>query len=245
MLDNILNLIPVGSYYKAFENELSIKDSARFHRRQEIVLNDDLKDFFSSIGRLDVFRVYKSIGYADKLCWALTNLSCYEGALPQGAPTSPYLSNLVMREFDEDVATYCLSRGYRFTRYADDITLSGNIEVRETLSFIKHELGTRGLSLHEDKTRVLRRGARQEVVGIVVNDHLQVEREYRRKIRQELYYIKKFGIESHLSHTGETRGNYLYHLLGKVNHVLFVNPKDKEAQEYKAYLIGLIRDLND
>ena len=79
---------------------------------------------------------------------------------------------------------------------------------------------------------VAKSNARQEVTGIIVNTHMQISKKKRKQIRQQVYYIKKFGLESHLEHIRENRANYLNHLLGQINFALFVNPKDEEMKEY-------------
>ena len=80
---------------------------------------------------------------------------------------------------------------------------------------------------------------RQSVTGIVVNRKPQVVFHKRNKLRQDIYYIRKFGLESHKERRGIKNKNYLEHLLGKVNLVLQLNPDDKEFQDYKNYLIDL------
>ena len=89
-----------------------------------------------------------------------------------------------------------------------------------------------GFSINPEKTRVARSNARQEVTGIVVNSHMQISKEKRKQIRQQIYYIRKYGLESHLERIEENRANYLNHLLGQINFALFVNPKDEEMKEY-------------
>ena len=86
-----------------------------------------------------------------------------------------------------------------------------------------------GFSINPEKTRVARSNARQEVTGIVVNSHMQISKEKRKQIRQQIYYIRKYGLESHLERIEENRAN---HLLGQINFALFVNPKDEEMKEY-------------
>lgn len=85
-----------------------------------------------------------------------------------------------------------------------------------------------GFSINPEKTRVARSNARQEVTGIVVNSHMQISKEKRKQIRQQIYYIRKYGLESHLERIEENRANYLNHLLGQINFALFVNPRTKK-----------------
>ena len=232
ILLEILHQVPVSRFSKAFSKGSSIKDNARLHQNQSCVLSVDIKDFFPSIGKPKIYLLFESLGYSSVVSTLLTNLCCLHDGLPQGAPTSPQLSNLIFRDLDQTIADYCLSNSLRYSRYADDITISGNVDVKSTLRFLYGVLRNGGFSMNPDKTRVARQNARQEVTGIVVNKYMQVPLSERRELRKIMYYINKFGIDSHLESIGEMRSNYLAHLMGRINHALFVNPKDKEMKRY-------------
>ena len=149
------------------------------------------------------------------------NLCCYKSQLPQGAPTSPYLSNLRFREIDDLISSYTKELNIRYTRYADDMTFSGDFNPHHLINKISGIVHNNRFNINSKKTRVAYKNTRQEVTGIVVNSHLQVPKSKRRDIRQQVYYIKEFGLDSHLTHIQETRSNYLNHLLG-TNQFLFV-----------------------
>ena len=106
----------------------------------------------------------------------LTSLCCYRDCLPQGSPVSAAVSNLVMRPFDEYMGTWCRERGISYTRYCDDLTFSGDFNVKEVRDKAENFLKVMGFSLNRKKTRVLGRGQRQCVTGIVVNDFPQAAR---------------------------------------------------------------------
>ena len=245
ILENILEKRPVSKYAKAFLKGRTLKHNARFHRAQPVVVTMDIRDFFPSIRLYDVFSIYRDMGYRDNVAWFLANLCCLKKALPQGAPTSPYLSNLRLLRLDEEIAAYTSPKGIRYTRYADDMTFSGNLDPRQVIPAVSRLVYAQGFQINTRKTRVAYRNARQEVTGIIVNDHMQVSREQRREIRQQMYYITKYGLESHLAHIGETRQNYLRHLMGQVNFALFVNPSDKELKAYFQTLKDLLKDSKD
>ena len=239
ILQEILYKIPVSKYAKAFVPGQSLKHNVRFHRAQDAVVTVDVKDFFPTINIKRIHQVFLNIGYKDKIAWFLSNLCCLNNSLPQGAPTSPCLSNIVMRGIDHKLGEYCLSKKYRYTRYADDLTFSGDKSVIMIIPFVSNLLYENGFTLNPTKTRVAKKNARQEITGIVVNEHLQIPKSKRKVIRQEIYYIEKFGLDSHLNHINETRQNYLRHLLGKVNFACFINPKDNEMQRYYDLLKAL------
>jgi RNA-directed DNA polymerase len=241
ILNNILYNFECSRFAKAYILKKTLLDNLRFHKNKELVLCIDIKDFFGSIKYATVFDIYQSMGYSQRVSTTLTNLCCLNGCLPQGAPTSAYLSNIFMYDFDEIVAKFSIKNNIRYTRYADDITLSGNFEVEKVLNFIKSSLPA-GLVLNEDKSRIMRKGSRQLVTGVIVNDKLQVPKLKRKELRQNIYYIEKYGLMNHLAFIKCTKANYLRHLLGLVNYVLFINPNDTEAQQQKKYLKDLIRN---
>lgn len=240
-------LTPISEKYvspvaKAFMPRVSLRDNARFHRGQKTVVALDLHDFFGSVGFGEVYGVFKKLGYNKSVTMMLTRLCLYNGALPQGAPTSPMLSNLMFQEFDEKIFRYCQLRKIRYTRYADDMTFSGNtIDVNRLIAYVKMLVGTKHMHLNEDKTKVMGKGASQRVTGVVVNERLQVPKSYRDKVRQEVYYCIKFGFAEHMKRISlpewiKTPEVYQHHLLGKINFILQINPKDKQFLKYGVWL---------
>ena len=173
------------------------------------------------------------------LYWWFTTL---HGSLPQGAPTSPMLSNMVFFDLDQRLFRYCRQRNIRYTRYADDMTFSGEfIAVDKLVKFVRMLVGTRKFKLNDVKTKVMRRGTCQMVTGVVVNKVLQSPKKYRDKVRQEIYYCMKYGISSHMARvvlpSWITKEEvYVRHLLGKVNYILQINPKDAEFLKYREWL---------
>lgn len=242
ILQNILEKCPVSIYAKAFIKGKTLKSNAKFHRSQKVVVTMDVKDFFPSISFYGVFSIYLDMGYSKSVSRFLSNLCCYHESLPQGAPTSPYLSNLYMRKFDSEVTEYISAKHIRYTRYADDLTFSGDINPHYLIHDISCLLYKYGLKINAQKTRVAYQSARQEVTGIVVNSHLQIPKNKRKEIRQQVYYIKKFGLDSHLNHIQEVRSNYLNHLLGQINYALFINPKDEEMKTYYSYIKEIMKE---
>jgi RNA-directed DNA polymerase len=239
VLQNILYKVKVSPYAKAYKPTIKLTENVRFHLHQPKVLTLDLVNFFPSIKTKDVDRCFRQLGYSKLVANLLAKLCCKDGALPQGAPTSPYLSNIFFHPTDNLLSEYCKERKIRFTRYADDLSFSGNFNEKELLDVVNHAVKSIGMTINDEKTKLMTPNMRQTITGIVVNNKPQVVFHKRNEIRKSLYYIKKFGINDHILHQGIKQRNYYEHLIGKVNFVLHINPNDKEFKDYKAFLFAL------
>lgn len=242
ILRHVLADFPVSDYAAAYKPGTAVTENAKPHVGAKEILKLDIRNFFDSITYLQVYRnAFPAVYYPPPIRTMLANLCCCRDSLPQGAPTSPAISNLVMRPFDEYMGAWCRERGIRYTRYCDDMTFSGEFDRREVKNKARGFLAAYGFELNETKTRLQKAHQRQTVTGIVVNEKPQVSREYRRKLRAEVYYCGKFGVESHLQRCRGEEGTkeisremegacvrYLRQLLGKINYVLQVNPEDAE-----------------
>lgn len=244
--------VMVSPVAKAFMPGKSLRDNARFHRRRKKVVALDIQDFFPSIGFGAVYGIFQRMGYTNPVCVMLSRLCTLRGKLPQGAPTSPMLSNIFLEDLDKKLFQYCRNRNIQYTRYADDLIFSGNdLKQQHLIPYVQMLLSSNKLKLNESKTKIMGRGMQQHVTGVVVNEKLQVSRDYRDKIRQEIYYCIKFGETSHWEHIKDDLPKwilspqmYLKHLLGKVNYVLQINPKDKVFLDYRDYLKGRIAHIS-
>lgn len=238
ILENILNTQKVSPYAKAFVHGKKLKENVRFHRNRKIIIKFDVHDFFGSIHIDYIKAIFRKLGYINPVADLLAMLCCLNNVLPQGAPTSPYLSNLFMLDFDGHIARYCKEHAIYYTRYADDLTFSSdsNIDDYELKSIVTKELNAIGLQLNSEKTKVMPRNIRQVVTGIVVNQKLQVDKDKRRKIRQEVFYIKKWGLESHLQKIGSSKKNYLKHLLGEMTFMLNLTPQNMQLKDDIEYI---------
>ena len=233
--------MPLSRYAKAYRFGSSTVRNAKHHVVKQVVLKLDILHFFDSIRYSTVKdKVFPEEIYAESLRILLTMLCYYKDALPQGAPSSPAITNIILYEFDEQIGRWCRERGIAYTRYCDDMTFSGAFDPAEVIRFIRLELKKMGFLLNEQKTRIQRSGQQQTVTGIVVNEKLSIPADYRRKLRQELYYCRKFGIQEHLKRIGLEipENTYRIQLLGKVNYVLQVHPNDKDMLDARKWLLN-------
>ena len=117
------------------------------------------------------------------------------------------------------------------------MTFSGDFDEKEIIFLVKAELKKLGLFLKKRKTAVINNSKCQTVTGIVVNEKINVKKDYKKKIRQEIYYLKKYGICDHLSKMGECdKKEYLNSLNGRISFVLQTTPTSKEFLQYKLFL---------
>ena len=244
ILNNILNNKSISKYAKAYHKGIQLKDNAIPPINKEMILKLDIKDFFENISFLDIYNSCFPIEYFPKsVGMILTYLCTYDNHLTQGSPTSAYISNLVMKEFDEELGNWCNLRNISYTRYSDDMTFSGAFNPSELITKVRKMLYKLGLELNNDKIHIVYKSSSQNVTGIVVNEKMQVNVKYRNKIRQEIYYIKKFGLSSHLKKCDINIDSkrYLNILYGRVLYVLQINENDKEFIKYRQFIENLKR----
>jgi len=239
ILTNILNNKEISKYAKAYHKNISLKDNAIPHLNKKVVLKLDIIDFFENIEYPTIYKCCFNEAYFPKsVGHLLTTLCTYESRLPQGAPTSSYISNLVMKDFDNEIGTYCEQHNISYTRYSDDMTFSGDFNPSELISKIRKLLYKLGLKINNKKIHVISNSQQQNVTGIVVNKKIQVSSKYRNAIRQSIYYINKYGLKDHLSRINFNKEpiNYINSLYGKTLYVLSIDPSNKEFINYKEYL---------
>ena len=236
ILNEILYKIKVSRYAKAYVPKRSIKEHTMYHTDEPKVLTLDVKKFFNSIKFEITESLFRELGYSTSISNLLTKLCYLKNELPQGASTSPYLTNIILKDFDAKIGEYCMDNKLKYTRYADDLAFSGELNEKEIKDLVQGELQKIGLELNPSKTKLMRQNDPQLISGIIVNKKSQVPKKQRNKLRNEMFYIKKFGLASHMERTNQDRKNYLKHLIGKINYVLLIHPKDKEFIEYKKIL---------
>ncbi len=240
ILHHVLRGFSPSQASKAYEKGSSAVSNAVVHMGKPIVLKLDIHDFFGNITfPMVLHHAFPGQYFPVPVGTMLTSLCCLRERLPQGAPTSPAISNLVMKPFDEYMAHWCGQRKITYSRYSDDMTFSGDFDTDAVRCKTENFLSAYGLELNREKTRRCGRGTRQCVTGIVVNDKVQLPKDYRKRLRQEIYYCRAYGVDDHLRRKDrEPReaGAYLESLLGKVSYLLSVNPEDLWFQEAQKFL---------
>ena len=162
----------------------SIVKNASVHVAQNVVLNLDIENFFSSISISRVVGLFITLGYSEGVAFHLARLCCYKHALPQGAPTSPAIANLVCHRLDRRLTGLAANKNLKYTRYCDDISVSSSEHMTPGLvALIKTIVAEEGFQINKDKTRILSRRSCQIVTGLTVNEKVNVPRRKRRELR--------------------------------------------------------------
>lgn len=167
--DTILNGIQPSPHSFGFVKNRSFVDNARFHLGSSHLLNVDVANFFPSISTHAVEGIFRAMGYREAVAAGLAQLTTYNSCLPQGAPTSPSLANIFMLSVDSELNEIASQNRLKFSRYADDITMSGRTRIpASVLHQIRSVLAQRGLRLNDSKTRFLGPNQQKDVTGLIL-----------------------------------------------------------------------------
>jgi RNA-directed DNA polymerase len=233
----LVGKLPVSASAHGFVRGRSIVSNAAPHVGKAVVLKFDIKDCFPSIHFARVRGLLIALGYSYPIATALSVLMTEAPRQPfqvgnalyhvpvgprvcvQGAPTSPGLCNAIMMKLDHRLAGLAEARGFAYTRYADDLTFSGNDEaaVDHFLAFVPRIVAGEGFAINREKTRVMRRAGRQTVTGVVVNKSAGLSRQARRRLRAEMHRLSQS--------TAAPEARTLWRLQGKLAYLRMLNAR--------------------
>lgn len=234
-------LVPVTIHPSAtgFKPKTSIVQNTKPHLGNAHVLKVDIEDFFGSIKKSTVNAMFQMIGYPQDISEILTHLCCLYGKLPQGAPTSPALSNIAAYKMDTDLSTLAFKYQLTYTRYADDLTFSGKfIPFDDVLEEIVMIIYKYGFSLNAKKTLRMHEKSRKIITGISVSSgyKLTIPKAKKRELRKNIHYITQKGVMAHQKHIASTDPAYLKRIIGYLNFWLLVEPDNNYVKKSIATL---------
>jgi hypothetical protein len=245
LLDKVLALVPAHDAAHGFVPGRSTVTNAQPHLGSALLLKFDLCDFFPTIHFYRVLGLFARLGYsvgtgrfatddkARNVAPTLARLCCYtpdpqewhNAVMPQGAPTSPALSNLVCRRLDARLDGLAKRNKGVYTRYADDLTFSfkdDTVNLGRFRWWVDQVCHQEGFFINQKKFRVIRSSQRQVVTGIVVNDQLHIPRDERRRFRAILHNCKVHGVESQ----ARDHPRFTEYLRGFASYVHMVQPAE-------------------
>jgi RNA-directed DNA polymerase len=205
----LVSRLPVSSHAHGFIVGRSIATNAALHVGRKVVLKFDIADCFPSLHYGRVRGMLIALGFGYPVAASLATLMTEPPRQPvgvggkryltpvgprvcvQGAPTSPGLCNAILMRLDRRLAGLAAKHGFNFTRYADDLTFSGDdaAKVNELMRSVRRIVTSEGFRLNDAKTRVMRQGGRQTVAGVVVNEMAGLSRQERRRLRAEIHHL--------------------------------------------------------
>lgn len=195
-----------------FVKERGAITNANEHQKRPYLLNIDLKDYFGTISQRRVVGLLKALGIDAQVAKAIAVICVTRNQLPQGAPTSPILANLVSYRLDGDLMRFAKKHHLRYTRYADDISLSGyaqplalfegelpisgRVPVEKLSEALRATITSNGFEINSEKVWFSGPRSRKEVTGLIVNEFTNVKRTFVRDLRAALFKVEALGIES-------------------------------------------------
>jgi RNA-directed DNA polymerase len=250
ILDEILAKVPVHPSAHGFVAGRSCLSGAQIHAGEAVVVTFDLADFFPGLDVARIHGIFRTLGYPWAVARRLTGLcstdtpaAVFRGLpadqrhdrmtrarygvrhLPQGSPASPALANLAAWQLDRRLAGLARAVGANYTRYADDLAFSGDAGFADGLIGFRHRVETiireEGFTLNAAKTRIMRRGTRQRVTGIVVNEHCNIGRAEFDTLKAILHNCARDGAAGQ---NREEVADFRRHLDGRVAWVEQINP---------------------
>ncbi len=244
LLDQIVSKSRVSEQAHGFVVGRSIITNARTHLGCKELLKMDLKDFFPSVTASTVHRIFKDMGYPPNVSRALSRLVTLGSCLPQGAPTSPALSNIACVELDSILNNLALKYGLTYTRYADDLTFSGNSIPGDMTCLVSNLTLKEGFFTNDKKTIFSPAGHRKIITGISISSgELKLPRTYIRNLRQRIHLLVNHGILHQNNDSTMWDPLVLDRLLGMVNFWVSVCPESEAARKADSKLRTFMREF--
>jgi RNA-directed DNA polymerase len=250
ILANILEKRQSHYSCKGFDKLSSTKQNAEIHLKSDAILKLDLLRFYDSINEKRIYGIFRSFGYQKNLAISFAKLCTTEpdklfldsfkqkeqnlknnillrideGFLPQGSPTSPKLSNLIANNLDNRLSKLADKNDLKYSRYADDLTFSGNIETLKRIKKVIYKIIIdENFFVNYSKTKFLIRGNPFFITGLSVNnDKVTIPKKRKKEIEHHLFHCKKNGVENHLKISNIKNRNFKDWLLGNIAYVYSV-----------------------
>jgi RNA-directed DNA polymerase len=214
---NILDNIPISSAAHGFVKQRSVVTFASEHVGKAALLHLDIKDFFPSITLKSVYGIFRNVGYPPNISLYFAKVCTYCGVLPQGAPTSPALSNIFSYSLDKRLLGLAKANRVTYSRYADNMVLSGDYVSFSLVATIERILCSHGFKLNSEKTYLSTGSGKRVIVGVsVIGNSIKLPKEKKRELRQEVFYLLKNGFFAHTEKIGRRDPLYMERLYGRL-----------------------------
>lgn len=225
--ENILIQQPLHENSKGFIKNVSIVDNAKEHLNQPFLLKMDIENFFPSIKINRVISIFRNLGYTKKISYYLASICCCNQVLPQGAVTSPVISNIIAKRLDYRLTGFANKFDSKYTRYADDFTFSGKIIPVRLINYVEKIVSEEGFIVNSSKTKLLNEKKQKIVTGISISSgKLTIPKKTKREVRKNVYHILSKGMFEHQKNINSNDPIYLERLLGYLYFWYSVEPNN-------------------
>ncbi|SMY36061.1 reverse transcriptase family protein [Photobacterium andalusiense] len=239
---NILEKIVVNDNAYAYIKNKSYIDHAKIHCDSNELLTLDIKDFFPNIYRQDVFNIFSQYGFCDLQSNYLSYLCTLNNTLPQGACTSPIISNIIFNKIDNRLYKLALSFGLKYSRYADDLAFSGKKIPSKIIKLVALILEEYDFIVNESKTKLKKKGSKKIITGVSIsNGEIKAPKSFKRNLRAVIYELEKN--KDNIFKMPNFEPLIYEKTIGKLNYLLQIEPENKYAKEKKEKLISNYKEF--
>jgi RNA-directed DNA polymerase len=249
---NLNELYSPAECVHGFVIDRNTRTNALHHLNKRYLLKLDIKNFFESIKIESIENAFISLGFTKNISCDLSKICSLDNKLVQGFPTSPILANIVCSEMDKEIKSFCNETDAIYTRYADDISITSNTAY-PPIKEIENIINSYGFELNSYKSQKFKCGQNQYVTGLSIADkqYPRIPKSIKRKVRQQLYYIKKFGYHSYVCYINnwadETDETFTNKLISKLRNRLkgwadYINAIEPDLAKKLYELFNLIEE---
>ncbi|MCA0035338.1 reverse transcriptase domain-containing protein [Mesorhizobium sp. B263B2A] len=236
----ILEKFAVSEFAHAYVNGRSIVSHAQNHRSGRVLLKMDLQNFFGSITLSMVLGIFRAAGYSRNLSFDLAKICTLGDFAPQGAATSPSISNIIFYHIDQAIGSICAKNELIYSRYSDDICISGRHISKEIIATLRELIESNGFAINDKKTKLATSAGRRIVTGISIGSgRMLPTRAFRKDVKRRLARIRKIGVNSAMVEDGDPF--VLDRLVGKLHFWSHIDPDNKRIRVALNEMISLAK----
>lgn len=227
ILDEILSKVFINNNAFGFVKHKSIVDNVKPHLNSHSLLKLDIENFFPSIKINRIISIFQRLGYSNRISFLLAKFCCYEDSLPQGAPTSPYLSNIVAKRLDSRLFNLAKEHYLTYSRYADDMTFSGNYISKNFIDFTYKIILDEGFTPNYKKTKQIIGEGKKIITGLSIsNNKITIPRNKKRELRNKAFYILTYDLNDKINNVNINDPIFVERLIGQFSFWNYVEPNN-------------------
>ena len=222
ILDRILIGIQISSHAFGWIKGKSRIDCLKGHTNKKIVYTADISDFFPSIHYARIYKLFnKKFNYSPDVSRLVTQLTTYNFGLPQGSPSSPMLTNIILKPFDDELFSYWEKQDAYYSRFGDDIIVSSNSKLSWFKKYLTNKVKKFGLKINVKKFQEMRKTKRQKILGLIINEKVNMPKKEIEEVKRILHKAKNSGLETQ---NKNNHPNFRAHIAGRIVQIKIFNP---------------------